>query len=151
AIKCRHDEDATWGTFRRLIGWADHAKKVMRELSIAPRSIPYRATDSGLVHLLRAGKRVVRVPLCNFVARIVRDVEVDDGVEIRPTFEVEATLGGTVSRFQLTAAQFAAMAWPQERLGARAVTFPGGSKPHLRAAIQLLSPQVRCEKVYRHL
>src|SRR5262249_19137684 len=27
---------------------------------------------------------------------------------------------------------------------------PGGSKPHLRAAIQLLSPEVRCEKVFEH-
>ncbi len=148
--KCRHDQDATWQTFRLAIGWPDHVRNVMKHLGIAPRSCPYRATDSGLIYLQRSRGRRVKRRLTNFIARIVRDVEEDDGVETAHIFEVEARLDGKVSRFPLTAAQFAAMAWPSQRLGAGAVTFPGGSNGHVRAAIQLLSGAVPAEKVYKH-
>jgi hypothetical protein len=43
------------------------------------------------------------------------------------------------------------MAWPAQRLGARAVTFPGGSAGHIRAAIQLLSGDVPTETRFTHL
>jgi hypothetical protein len=151
SVKCLHDEGATWLDFKYLIGWFDHAPQVMRELGIAPRSCPYRATDAGLFYLQRHRGHRRKVRMTNFSARILRDIEEDDGVETTHLFEVEACVDGNVSRFQLTAAQFAAMAWPAQRLGARAVTFPGGSAGHIRAAIQLLSPDVLSEKVYKHL
>src|SRR5262249_10546810 len=69
----------------------------------------------------------------------------------RHTFDIEASLDGKVSRFLLTAAQFAAMTWPAQRLGARAVTFPGASSHHLRAAIQLMSGYVPTETRFTHL
>lgn len=148
--RCRHEAHIPWKDFKKLISWAEHVKSVIRELGVPPRSLPYRATDSGLVYLLRIGKRVESVPLSNFLAWITRDVEEDDGVETRHTFEVEATLDGQTTRFDLPASQFAAMNWPVEHLGARAVVHARGSKSHLRAAIQLLSENVSSEKVYKH-
>jgi hypothetical protein len=151
-VRCLHNSVASWSSFKALIGWQEHARGVRRALGIPPRSIPYRTTESGLVFLLRLNnKRVVRVPLCNFNARILRDVEEDDGVETRHTFEIEATLDGQTRRFTLPAAQFAAMNWPLEYLGARAVIHVAGSKPHLRAAIQVQSTAVVTETVYKHL
>src|SRR5262245_42362016 len=149
-VHCRHDADATWLDFKYLIGWFDHAPQVVRERGIAPRSCPYRVTDAGLVYLRRSRGRLTKVRLTNFSARILRDVEADDGVETRHTFELEAQLHGKTTRFTLSAPQFAAMNWPLEQLGARAVLFPG-AKPHLRTAIQLLSGEVQPEKRYKHL
>jgi hypothetical protein len=149
--RCRHDEDANWVSFKLRIGWFDHAPQVMRELGVAPRSCPYRATDAGLFYLQRHRGHRRKVRMTNFTARIVRDIEGDDGVETTHLFEIEACVDGKASRFQLTAAEFAAMAWPAQRLGARAVTFPGGSAGHIRAAIQLLSGDVQTETRFTHL
>jgi hypothetical protein len=77
-----------------LIGWADHARKVMRELGIPPRSLPYRATDAGFLYLQRSRGRLVKIRLTNFTARIVRAVALDDGVEVTYLFDVEARLDG---------------------------------------------------------
>jgi hypothetical protein len=114
-------------------------------------AVPCRATDDGMFYRSHTGKGNSFVQLSNFTARIVRDIEEDDGVEKRHTFEVEARLGGTTHRFSLTAAQFAAMNWPPVYIGARAITFPGSTKAQLRAAIQLLSKNVPTEKVFKHL
>jgi hypothetical protein len=151
AVQCRHDRDATWGDFKGLIDWADHARKVMRQLGVAPRSVPYLAADDGLYYLQRFRGRTVKTRLTNFAAQIVRAVALDDGVEVTYLFEVEARLDGTATRFTLTAAQFASMNWVLGRLGPRAVLFPGATKAHVRAAIQVLSGEVPTENVYTHI
>ncbi len=150
-FRCQRDENATWQRFKKLVSWEKHARPVMRELGVAPRSLPYRLRDDGLYYVRRLGSRVVRVQLTSFAAKIVRDIEEDDGQETRHTFEIEARLNGKESRFPLTAAQFEALRWPAEHLGARAVLFPRATKAHVRAAIQLLSGDVPLDKVYTHL
>lgn len=121
----------------------------MRQLGVPPRSVPYRATDAGLFYRLRVGKRVQHVQLTNFVARIVADVEEDDGAKPRRTLEIEATLHGRTVRFAVPAARFRSMDWALERLGATAVLFPG-AKAHGAAAVQTVSGSVATEKVHQH-
>jgi hypothetical protein len=149
-VRCCHSAHFRWKDLKLVIGWAEHAKDVIRQLGVPSRAVPYRANDKGLFFLLRFKKRVQRIPLSNFNARILRDIEESDGVEVRHTFEVEACLNGQTTRFTLPAAQFRAMTWPLDFLGAQAVVHPDGSKPRLLAAIQLLSGQVPRTEVFTH-
>ena len=144
--RCHHG--ATWKDYKQSLGWREHARAVMRELGVAPRSfVPYLAADSGLY--FRRHKRAGRVRLTNFTAAIAADIEEDDGTDTRRTFEVVATLDGRTTRFMVPAAQFRSMNWVADRLGATAVLFPG-AKAHAPLAIQMLSnPAV--QKVYKHV
>ena len=92
------------------------------------------------------------VQLSNFEAQIVGEIIKDDGVEQHRAFEIEARLPQRTTRFIIPAAQFDAMNWVTEFLGARAVVFAGqGTKDHCRAAIQLLSTGVTTQSQYTHL
>jgi hypothetical protein len=92
-------------------------------------------------------------PLTNFTARIVADVLRDDGAERQHCFEIEARqLGHPSCTFVVPAAQFMAMNWPLEHLGAAAIVFAGaGTKDHARAAVQWFSRgAVISRTVYAH-
>jgi len=111
----------------------------------------YHETSSGLVWLKPTANGVVSIPLTNFTARIISDVAEDDGAEARRFFEVEARLNGRRAVFAVPAAQFPAMNWAMEHLGAGAVIQPGfGLRDHARAAVQILSGEVPTRKVYSH-
>jgi hypothetical protein len=113
---------------------------------------PYRATPHGLVWIKETGQgAAVEELLTNFDARIDIDIEEDDGVELRHLFELEAEVQGRRHRFSVSASDFKGMTWVLEHLGAKAVVHPGfGLQDRARAAIQLLSPEVRRRRVYVH-
>jgi hypothetical protein len=91
------------------------------------------------------------VLLANFTARIAAEVTLDDGLESRRCFEIEAEIGGRTEHFDIPASAFAAMNWPPDKLGARACVAPGlGKKDQFRAAIQMLSGDVEATTVYGH-
>src|SRR5579871_2814116 len=120
----------------------------------APTVLPRRATlrykrgNDGLLRQDKDGERATA--LTNFDARIVSDFVLDDGERERREFGVEADLGGRKIAFVLSAAEFARMDWPLNRLGPRAIIYPG-QKQHARAAIQWLSREIRQEHIYTHL
>jgi hypothetical protein len=90
------------------------------------------------------------VPLANFDARIRQHIVEDDGVEQRHTFELSATDStGLHSIFRVAASDFAAMNWPMENLGPRAIVFPN-QKDHARTAIQAVSENVLTQRVHTH-
>src|SRR5262249_51817704 len=116
---------------------------------------PYRETSTGLVRLEIKGAPAERVeiphPLTNFTARIVADVSRDDGAEITRAFEIVARIGDRSERFTLPVSHFAAMRWPTEHMGSRAVVYAGqGKSDHTRAAIQLLSATTEERTVLTH-
>ena len=90
--------------------------------------------------------------LTNFAARIVADIDRDDGSgEIQRVFAIEAVLGERRRRFTMPASRFTAMTWPTEHLGAGAIVYPGTSiREHARVAIQVLSGDVPERRVYTH-
>jgi hypothetical protein len=93
-------------------------------------------------------------PLCNFSARIIQDVQHDDGAEQRRSFQIEGALagGGALPLTSVSADEFPAMNWVVAKWGTQAVVYAGqGTKDHLRAALQLLSGQPRRRTVYGHL
>jgi len=118
-----------------------------------PLDNPYVMMPNG-IYLLKATNDgpPVRVPLTNFTAKIVADLAEDDGVDIRRSFGIEATLHGRTLRFNVPAERFAAMNWPTEHLGPMAIVFAGfGKRDHARTAIQLFSENVAESRVYAHL
>ncbi|MBW3623581.1 MAG: DUF927 domain-containing protein, partial [Armatimonadetes bacterium] len=116
-----------------------------------PCSFPYEVTPEGTFWFKPSKEGPIRVPLSNFAACIKKEVEEDDGVEIRRSYEIEATLRGRSYGFAIPVSQFAAMNWTAEHLGARALVSPGqGLKDHLRFAIQALSVGVEERRVYGH-
>lgn len=116
------------------------------------KSGPYAETERGLVYHKETASGTNTVPLANFVAKIVSDVVEDDGAETRRVFGVEARLAGPGQPTVYGAvpvANFMAMRWPVEQLGARATVLPGMTE-HCRAAIQTLSTDIRERRVYAY-
>lgn len=113
---------------------------------------PYRATSHGLVHLKATKDGEVAVPLTNFTARIVAEIERDDGVEAHRWFEIAAHHQGQERRFEVASSEFPMMRWVVEKLGASAILNAGMSvKDHARAAIQHLSDGIESRTVFTHL
>jgi hypothetical protein len=113
----------------------------------------YRIAAGRLVRDVLTKDGPVGVPLTNWVARIVEQVEHDDGAERRLTFAVEGALadGTPLPRVDVAADQFPWMRWPVESWGTRAVVLAGASTAdHVRVALQLLSGNVPRRVVYGH-
>jgi hypothetical protein len=113
---------------------------------------PYYETEAGLfMHRITSGSEQVEKQLTNFCARIIADIEEDNGIEMTRTLKVDATCRGRKNQFQIAASQFQAMNWSMEKIGAEATIMAGlGTRDHARAGIQLLSGEVAHEKVYTH-
>jgi hypothetical protein len=114
----------------------------------------YRETETGLVREQadkKNGDVVATYPLTNFTARVVSDLERDDGAEKAHAFEITARLGGRSATFNVSAAQFSGMRWATEHLGAEGVVYAGqGTADHARVAIQLLSGRPPHRTIYTH-
>lgn len=121
-------------------------------LPSTPPSPPYVARDGGLFwnKPVRGGALLVR--LTNFTARVVCEVERDDGAERSRSLEIEAHYRDRVRRFEVPAMGFTGMSWVIAEIGAGAIIEPGfGIKEHARAAIQHLSGDPPLRTVYTHL
>ena len=118
------------------------------ETEVPRSSGPYSAKPTGIIWFKEVDNPV---PLTNFMARIVAEVERDDGAERVLYFEIEADLRGRCSSFTVTASEFQGLHWVHRELGARAIIFPGFTKKdHARAAIQMLSDNILRRTVFTH-
>jgi hypothetical protein len=111
----------------------------------------YKATEKGLVYFKPTQTGPMPILLTNFTAKIVEEVEENDGAEEHRLYRIEAKINGKTKTVSVPSSQFAALNWVGEHLGASAVIHAGASiKDHVRAAIQLLSGIPRLETVYTH-
>lgn len=125
-------------------------RKGPRRNKKAAGSVHYRVYPRG-IYVEKTGPNGRTVaPLTNFAAKIITDIQKDDGVEATRIFELEASLNGRRERFLLTADEFSAMNWTTEKLGATAVVFPH-RKEDARAAIQQNSANVESRHFYAHV
>jgi hypothetical protein len=93
------------------------------------------------------------VPLCNFAASITEVITHDDGVEQRAFFTLAGTTDGgrELAPVQVPAAEFPGPSWVTPGWHGEAVVFAGqGTHDHLRAAIELLSPNRTRRVVHTH-
>lgn len=111
---------------------------------------PYRETGGGIARIKTSkdGSEET-IPLTNFTARIASDIGEDDGVEVKRFFGIEARLGKRSYAFIVPATKFAAMEWPIEHIGPKAIVNPN-QKDWARAAVQSLSDQVVERRIYVH-
>lgn len=115
---------------------------------------PYFVEGGRICRSVPTKEGPVTVPLCNFTARVAEDVVHDDGAEQSRSLALEGALdsGQALPRAEVPAADFARMDWVVPAWGTGAVVFAGrGTKDHLRAAVQVLSGEVRRRTVFGHL
>ncbi len=146
------DYFAAGGTAEGLLKLASPDLKPLPAESGGRRVVGNYYEEDGQTFLLKATRDgEISVPLGNFTARIVADTTLDDGVEQRREFQIQAALGSRVVSFSLPSSAFAGMNWPTDRIGARACVSAGlGQRDHLRAAIQNLSEGVVEETIFTH-
>lgn len=97
----------------------------------------------------RTPSRIRITPIANFIARIVSDLLLDDGIEKKRKFGIEAEFDGTRVALVLSAAEFGRMGWVLRHLGPRAIICPG-QQQHARAALQWLSSRAQQERILKH-
>ena len=96
----------------------------------------YEATKRGLYWLKEKGDETERQKLTSFSAWIVAERVVDDGVERRTLFDIEAEIKGRPVRFSVASNQFSNMNWALEHIGPEAIVEPGfGARDRARTAI----------------
>jgi hypothetical protein len=110
----------------------------------------YATQDGRLCAKTSAPEFSVLQYLCNFEARITKELIEDDGERITRTFEIEGQLanGDPLPLIRVPATRFAGMAWVTEQWGARAIVYTKG-RDALRECIQELSRPEVCH-IYRH-
>jgi DNA primase len=93
-------------------------------------------------------------PLCNFDARIIREVLVDDGWEKNRFFHITGSLpdGTVLPEVRIPASRFTSLDWVLEAWGMGATLLVGPYKSeHLRCAIQQLSAGAEQQQEVGHL
>jgi hypothetical protein len=101
------------------------------------------------VRITNKGENLYETRLTDYRASIITNVRLDDGVETRREFEIEAELMGRKSRFAISASEFTRMDWPIEQLGPAAITFPN-QRDYARTAIQSFSMAAEERCIYTH-
>jgi hypothetical protein len=114
-----------------------------------PSGIPYFEQGGETMRVRQTKDGPVVVPIANFTARITLETITSDGVEETRTFEGEARVAGQVRSFKVPAAQFRALNWVAEQLGAGAVVYPH-QKEYMTTAIPLLSSNMQVRRLYSH-
>ncbi len=111
----------------------------------------FEVTPNGFVWHKKNQEGIQKVSLTNWTAQIEGDIVEDNGVETHRTFEIEAQLNESVSRFTLSASEFEVMRWPTTYLGAGAITYSNQAYSNqVKVAIQLNSPQIIQHHIYTH-
>ncbi len=120
------------------------AKDVLAEVGF------YREREDGIYQVKERDGNEYEVRLTNFRARIIEEIEHEDGSgERRSDLRVHVTLGTGSQVVAIPGSKFSAMNWPIEALGPRAIVEPGvGTKDHARAAIQKFSGTIIKRTVY---
>ena len=137
---------ATWGP-ARVLELFDKSASGNRLHVVQPPQ--FRSQAEGLFRVTTRDGQLSQVQLSNYQAKIKTNIRLDDGVETKREFEIEAELLGRRFRFTIPASAFAGMDWPIEQMGPAAITFPN-QRDYARTAIQSdsLTAKERC--IYAH-
>jgi hypothetical protein len=117
-------------------------------LHVVP-SPQFESRSTGMYRITQRGEQFQQQQLTNYQASIKANVVLDDGIETKREFEVEAELLGQRFQFTIPASEFARMDWPIERMGSAAITFPN-QRDYARTAIQSHSMTAEERCIYTH-
>lgn len=150
--------DRTWSPLvrqatkvERASSYLGHRGSVERYVVLENRICDNKPERSGAIGETGFGV----VPLCNFNAQIVANVQRDDGETVSHHFAMNGILhnGKPLKEILVKAEDFEAMRWPIEQWGAEAIIEPGKTvRDTLRHAIQSLSEARGIEQrtIYTH-
>ena len=140
---------AAWGP-NKVLELFDQSVSGARLHVIVPPQ--FESRPEGLFRVTTKGAGLTQVQLTNFQARIITNVQLDDGMESKREFEIGAELMGRRYRFTVQASEFAAMNWPIDRMGsANAIVFPHqreNARTAIQISISLTAAEERC--IYAH-
>jgi hypothetical protein len=132
-------------------------QELRRELRAASGMVSageYRIAAGRIVRVsMKPNGSVEEIPLCNFSARIVEQITVDDGAENRTLLGIDGMMadGTPLPRADILANDFQFMRWVVGAWGARAVVFAGANTAdHVRTAMQLLSADLERRTLFGH-
>ena len=135
-----------WGP-ARVLELIDGAKDGMR-LEVVPPT-QFESRPEGMFRISTQNDQLRETPLTNYQARIVASIQIDDGVETRREFAIEAELLGRSYAFKVPASEFTKMDWPIEKIGPAAITYPN-QQQYARAAIQFTALTAEEQTIYAH-
>ena len=113
---------AKWGPARALELFEAAVSGADLRVVLPPQ---FKSRPDGMFRVNASGERLSQVQLTNFRAAIITNIQLDDGVETKREFEIDAELMGEARRFTIPASEFVNMNWPIERLGATAIIVSG--------------------------
>jgi hypothetical protein len=137
---------AAWGPARVLELFVTSVPGARLQVVLPPQ---FQSRRDGMFRVTNKGERLTQVQLTNYQAAITRNIRLDDGVETKREFEIEAELLGQPHRFTIPAWAFASMDWPIEQMGSAAITFPN-QRDYARTAIQSFSITAEARCLYTH-
>lgn len=87
-------------------------------------------------------------PICNFMAKIAKEITTDDGDNEETVYEIEAAIGEKRrhGHASVPVKNFPDMKWVMSSLGFDAVIEPGQMKDHVRHMIQKISTEIPPER-----
>jgi hypothetical protein len=137
---------AKWGPMKVLSLFESAASGTRLDVVVPPQ---FQSRPEGMFRVTRSGEMLKEIQISNYRAAVIANTQLDDGVETKREFEIEAELMGRLSRFTVSASAFPRMDWPIEQLGAAAMIYPN-QREYARAAIQSssLSAEERCIYTY---
>jgi len=113
----------------------------------------YRIDDGRIWYQKINRGKVEHVSLCNFTAKIIEEIEKDDGEEVEKLFSIEGKncQGIPLEPVTITSSQLSSMNWVTSKWGTKAIIEAGqGNKDHIRCALQYLSENIQTKKIYVH-
>ena len=112
----------------------------------------YKFNESGTWRWKNTKEGQTLLPLANFTARIVEQLEFDDGEQTKLYFRIEAQSGDRCFPEVIVANQkFSSLGFVSEHYGAHAQIHPPlSNKDYLRHAIQVNSSQILNTRVFTH-
>jgi len=139
-------------TIKKAIKWADHVYyNRMRATMGDTSATEYFTNEYGTFWNKPTKNGEVPVKLCNFVAKINREVIHDDGEQRTIHLEIEVDFRGKKLTVTIPADKFLPMNWLSENCSFQAIMEPGyGLKDRLRHAIQVRSDNISQSHVYTH-
>jgi hypothetical protein len=137
---------AVWGPTRVLELFEAAVTGTSLEIVQPPQ---FRSRPDGMFRVTVNGETLSQRQLSSYKASIVTNIRLDDGVETKSEFDIEAELMGCPYRFSISAAEFAGMDWPIKKMGPAAITYPN-QREYARTAIQSFSLTAEERCIYTH-
>jgi hypothetical protein len=146
-VKAIDDLLVAWSPFqvRQLFETATIASATLKQL---PHNY---AEKNGRLVRYKPNKDVIEeIALTNFTAKIIADIQEDDGAESRRFFQLAVSLYGHANLVVMPVSKLQSMDFHLEHLGPDAVVFPN-QKEYARTAIQMLSLDIQRRRIFTHI